>query len=932
MPEYTLQDITAVQAELEENYLVDISDAQVELGSDAIQLIAPENGAVGVSISPTFSWNALPDISTYIVRVWDYTGDVKGNLIVLRYTSNTEFTVPEPLQNSTKYLWQIVKATLINATEPEPATEITGISISAGSTITVGGSRTFTITTTGTGDYDPSYTVSGAGLTFSISGDQLTVTESGGVADDTKYFTVEAVADNTVTDSRPLTLVNETAIATNDSVQTDFEALQAFYNGTQGNGIPTLANAGELPPVFNATYPYMYNIGGNIHYLERDAQGAFIGWVDAGSIWTDKTGWDSMTAQTMGDAVGVTVDEDGRVTEIDMQKVMTEPYDQGVILKGNVVAGTLAPEIGNLKRLKKLNIKQNFFHGSIPSEIKYCTESVRLSFAGQNNELQVDYDNRYQWHEGNHWYEYTDLKAGETRNIGKKIVATNRFQTELPAGIDGFQNLELFECRNQYLQGVLPAWSTMPSLTAIFIDGIYGSASNTMHGAIPSSWGGLTNVIFLDLYQRNRPKIYSGEIPSTLNNWTGLTNLKLEDNAFEGQIPEFLNARDKRYILLSRNKFTGGFPSGYFNGDNSQLSKFGIGFNNLGGSIPEMTTDDTTPIYPPSHPETRDNYGMSAPGMNSANLTGDFPEWFASMRAQVINITGNSFTGDFPEGIMTSDRMKTVYINGNQFSSPLPKRSWGPRKISWFYMGGNDFTGEIPDEWRSILLNESNDLGWSGYQSFTGTGATLTWSAITGADGYEVELLDSSGSRYDYYGYMTTESLVLSELPSDTYQWRVRGLVWTGSISRYLWNDMGLSGRIPDWFLNVPSIDYLWLNENKFSFKDIGPIYSAFNAHNINNLALGNQKPFGEPQSQTASLGGNITFDLSEFGYTNNQYQWLKNASPISNNTKFSGATTPALTISDITIIDEGEYRLQVDNPDMPDIGTQLSEIITLTT
>jgi len=149
-----------------------------------------------------------------------------------------------------------------------------------------------------------------------------------------------------------------------DSVQGDFEALMALYNSTQGNGIEVLASERDLPSVSNATYPYMYIINDEIWALSKERyRSSGYGWDNYGAIWKDKTGWPIPNKESMGDATGVEVDENGRVIKLDMQKqhlVLWEGTSNRYITRGNGLAGTLPPEIGNLKKMQWFNIKQEF--------------------------------------------------------------------------------------------------------------------------------------------------------------------------------------------------------------------------------------------------------------------------------------------------------------------------------------------------------------------------------------------------------------------------------------------------------------------------------------------------------------------------------------------------------------------------------------------
>ena len=59
-----------------------------------------------------------------------------------------------------------------------------------------------------------------------------------------------------------------------------------------------------------------------------------------------------MSNAPMGEWLGVTTDEAGRVTGLNLENLEME--------------GTIPPELGNLSALKKLSLRGNYLHGTIP--------------------------------------------------------------------------------------------------------------------------------------------------------------------------------------------------------------------------------------------------------------------------------------------------------------------------------------------------------------------------------------------------------------------------------------------------------------------------------------------------------------------------------------------------------------------------------------
>jgi hypothetical protein len=70
----------------------------------------------------------------------------------------------------------------------------------------------------------------------------------------------------------------------------------------------------------------------------------------------------------------------------------------------------------------------------------------------------------------------------------------------------------------------------------------------------------------------------------------------------------------------------------------------------------------------------------------------------------------------------------------------------------------------------------------------------------------------------------------------------------------------------------------------------------------------------GQPTSQDALLGTNITFAVTAGGSSPFTYQWYFNGSPLTDGGRISGSATSALSISNVQLSDTGGYRVVVSN------------------
>jgi len=76
------------------------------------------------------------------------------------------------------------------------------------------------------------------------------------------------------------------------------------------------------------------------------------------------------------------------------------------------------------------------------------------------------------------------------------------------------------------------------------------------------------------------------------------------------------------------------------------------------------------------------------------------------------------------------------------------------------------------------------------------------------------------------------------------------------------------------------------------------------------------------PAGVTALAGSNVTFTVTAGGSTPLTFVWRKNGNPIANGGNISGATTPTLTLANVTVNDAGNYSAAVSNAAGGDVSS----------
>ncbi|KAF2314333.1 hypothetical protein GH714_025445 [Hevea brasiliensis] len=165
-------------------------------------------------------------------------------------------------------------------------------------------------------------------------------------------------------------------------------------------------------------------------------------------------------------------------------------------------------------------------------------------------------------------------------------------------------------------------------------------SNNSLSGALPSSLGHCTSLVFINIGQNN----FSGSIPVGLEKAKNLGYRDLTGNQFEGPFPSFIeNLESLEYdtvhiydsgIDLSLNPFTGNIPMELtlLKG----LAMLNLPHNALTGEIPSKMGDMS---------------GLKSLDLSFNNLSGEIPTSMDLLDALgVMNLSYNNFSGNIPPG------------------------------------------------------------------------------------------------------------------------------------------------------------------------------------------------------------------------------------------------------------------------------------------
>ena len=450
-----------------------------------------------------------------------------------------------------------------------------------------------------------------------------------------------------------------------------------------------------------------------------------------GPNWENNTNW--LTEAPLHQWHGVTTDAGGRVSRLDLAVNRLSgvvPPEIGGLSSLRVLdlaasgqralGGLIPPELGQLRQLRRLALSHNGFVGPIPPEIGNASSLLVLNLA--NNELI-----------GTIPQELRQLAQLEALNLG-----LNNLTGELPSALGDLPSLEYLELNRNLLFGPIPAsllrldlrrfrFEENPGLcapgTPRFVSwlgdidetrGGYCNAGDAaelarlhesaggarwtrfdgwLAGQPLSDWYGVVTdslgyVRELDLSRNG----LVGTLPSTLGNLSGLTTLRIGENALSGPLPLSLTqlaVRELRYANTSLcAPVDGGFPAWL----NAISSHEGTG-------LECAARDDRAVLETLYRALDGPNWQRSTGWLTDAPL-GDWHGVTVDDEGRVValHLSGNDLSGHLPAEVGNLSRLQSLYLSGNSIVGPIPAAIGRLSRLEELNLAFNPLGGEIPPE------------------------------------------------------------------------------------------------------------------------------------------------------------------------------------------------------------------------------------------
>ncbi|POO03536.1 Serine/threonine protein kinase [Trema orientale] len=362
----------------------------------------------------------------------------------------------------------------------------------------------------------------------------------------------------------------------------------------------------------------------------------------------------------------------------------------------NELNGTIPANIGlTLPNLKFLSVDNNNFSGPIPLSLSNATKLQVVGLSGNNFVGMVPRDLGKLVHLRFFGFAANYLGSNSTNDLGflasfknlsrlqRLDFSSNQFGGVLPASIANLSSLliRLSFAYNQ-IHGVIP--QTLEKYTNL---NYLSMEDNLFTGTIPSSFGKLQQIQTLYLSRNG----FSGQIPSSFGNLTRLIYLNLKANYLNGSIPPSIGGcKNMQYLDVSQNSLSGAIPKEVINLLSLSLL-LDLSQNSLSGTLPINLGNLKN---------------INALDFSKNNLSGEIPTTIGDCESlEYLSLKGNSFQGFIPSTLGSLRGLTHLDLSQNNFSGTIPKGPQNLRFLLYFNASFNDLEGEMPT--KGVFSNAS---------------------------------------------------------------------------------------------------------------------------------------------------------------------------------------------------------------------------------
>uniref|UniRef100_A0A0E0DWH3 non-specific serine/threonine protein kinase n=1 Tax=Oryza meridionalis TaxID=40149 RepID=A0A0E0DWH3_9ORYZ len=400
--------------------------------------------------------------------------------------------------------------------------------------------------------------------------------------------------------------------------------------------------------------------------------------------------------------------------------------------------GSIPDAFGNMSALQVMDLGHNNLMGTIPTTLQHLCDLQVVSL--YDNYIDGDATEFMERLPRCSWNKLREMDLHSTNLSGPKFPSWLKWQTEIRVlDVSGtcisdslpvwfktvFSQAYSLNLSDNQLCGTLPR--TLEDMLAMVMD----LGSNNLTGQVPRF---PVNITYFDLSNNS----LSGPLPSDLGA-PRLEELRLYSNYITGTIPAYFCQLRRllptwiakripysRFLRLRSNMFSGHIPEELTN--SFGLHYLDLANNNISGIMPQSLAGmkamrRTTPdgnrgdVYEGSISSftkgqelhyTFSNYNLVVLlDLSGNSLTGQIPEEISLLLGlKSLNLSGNHLGGKIPNTIGDLKGLESLDLSRNRLSGEIPSSLSELTSFSWLNLSYNNLSGRIPSGHQLQTLND----------------------------------------------------------------------------------------------------------------------------------------------------------------------------------------------------------------------------------
>ncbi|KAL8228513.1 hypothetical protein R6Q57_016097 [Mikania cordata] len=403
-----------------------------------------------------------------------------------------------------------------------------------------------------------------------------------------------------------------------------------------------------------------------------------------------------------GNVAGVVLDHLSLSADVDLDVFANLTKLVKLSISNNSISGKFPRKLGEM--LEFLDVSDNLFNSSLPSEIGEVVSLKNLSLAGNNFSGPIP-----DWVSGLSSIQSLDLSRNSfsgpipssftvLNNLVYLNLSVNGFTKNIPKGFQDMGVLEVLDLHGNMLTGDFdPQFLLLTTATHVDFSGNLLTTSSSQNGKFLAGISETVNYLNLS---RNRltGSLVSGGVAQMFGS---LVVFDLSYNQLSGELPSFNFAYDLQVLKLSNNHFSGFIPNDLLKGDSLVLTELDLSGNNFTGSISMIMPTSLQVLNLSGNGLTGElplvTGGCVVLDLSMNNFEGNLTKMVKWGNLEFLDLSQNRLAGPFPEVTAQFLRLNHLNLSHNSLDSAIPKVITQFPRLTVLDLGFNLFDGPFPN-------------------------------------------------------------------------------------------------------------------------------------------------------------------------------------------------------------------------------------------